>query len=438
MSSASSADTNSHETAHGRRTQVRGVVPTRFFYGWPMMVFASLALALTGPGQTAGISVFVDPLISDLDISRTQLTIAYMVGTLIGATSLPYIGRGIDRFGVRKAMAIIGLVFGVSLVAISFVTGIVGLTAGFVMLRMTGQGALSIAATTVIAAWFIHRRGMVLGIVGAAGAMGITVTPLLANQLISAYGWRTAWQIEGVIILLTVVPMALLLIRNRPADVGQIPDGHEYPNDESRTWVRFTAAEAARTFAFWVIAASVTLSATLSTAVAFHQIGLLTSKGLTPTAAAANFLPQVIATLLAMFLVGALSDRINGKWVIAASMLLLSLGLFWGIFVTPGISAIVFGVLIGVAAGATRVVETAEIPRYFGIEHLGAIRGRITGAAVAGSALGPVLFAVIQEPTNSYTIPLIIAGILPIPVFLAALRFTAPSHPTDSPTSVEA
>lgn len=84
------------------------------------------------------------------------------------------------------------------------------------------------------------------------------------------------------------------------------------------------------------------------------------------------------------------------------------------------------------------MIETAEIPRYFGIEHLGAIRGKVTGAAVAGSALGPVLFAVIQEPTGSYTIPLIIAGLLPIPVFIAALRFTAPAHPTLSPSTVGA
>jgi MFS family permease len=396
------------------------------FYGWPMVAFASFAFAATGPGQTMGLSVFVDPLIADLGISRTNLTIAYMIGTLIGAAALPFIGRGLDRFGVRKAMAVIGLAFGTSLIAISFVQGIFGLTAGFVFLRMTGQGALSIAATTVIAAWFIRRRGMVLGIVGAAGSLGITVTPLVANQLINAFGWRTAWQIEGAFILVTIIPMALLLIRNRPEDIGQLPDGGSVHDEPVAPQVSFTAAQASRTYAFWMIAAAVVLSNMLATAVAFHQIGLLTSRGLTPTEAAANFVPQVIATLAAMFIVGTLTDRIDGKWIIAGTMTLLSAGLVLGVYVVPGLSAVIFGACIGAAAGGARVIETAELPRYFGIRHLGAIRGRVMGATIAGTAIGPVLFALLQSSTQSYTTSLIVSALLPIPVILGALRFRAP------------
>lgn len=399
------------------------------FYGWPMVFFASFAFAATGPGQTMGLSVFVDPLIADLDISRTNLTIAYMIGTLIGAAALPFIGRGLDRFGVRKAMAVIGLAFGTSLIAISFVQGIFGLTAGFVFLRMTGQGALSIAATTVIAAWFIRRRGMVLGIVGAAGSLGITVTPLVANQFINAFGWRTAWQIEGAFILVTIIPMALLLIRNRPEDIGQLPDGGSVHDEPQAPQVSFTAAQASRTYAFWLIAAAVVLSNMLATAVAFHQIGLLTSRGLTPTEAAANFVPQVLATLAAMFIVGTLTDRIDAKWIIAGTMTLLSVGLVLGVYVIPGLSAVIFGVCIGAAAGGARVIETAELPRYFGIQHLGAIRGRVMGATIAGTAVGPVLFALLQSSTQSYTTALVVSALLPLPVIFGALRFRAPVKP---------
>jgi MFS family permease len=402
------------------------------FYGWPMVAFASFALAATGPGQTMGLSVFVDPLITDLGVSRTNLTIAYMVGTLIGASALPFIGRGIDRFGVRKAMAVIGLAFGAALFGISFVQEIVGLTTGFVFLRMTGQGALSMAATTVVAAWFIRRRGVALGVVGAAGSLGITVTPLVANQLITAFGWRTAWQIEGAFILLTIIPMALLLIRNQPADIGQLPDGGDPGGEHDAPQISFTAAEATRTYAFWLIAVSVILSATLATAVAFHQIGLLTDRGLTPTEAAANFLPQVLATLAAMFLVGALTDRIDGKWIISGTMALLSLSLILGVFVTAGWFAIVFGVCLGAAAGGARVIETAELPRYFGIRHLGAIRGRVMGATIAGTAVGPVLFALLQSSTQSYTLPLVLSALLPIPVIAGALRFRAPTKSANS------
>lgn len=391
-----------------------------------MVMFASIALAFTGPGQTVGLSVFVDPLITDLQISRTSLTVAYMIGTLVGATALPSIGRGIDRFGVRKAMALIGLVFGSSLLAISLVSGITGVTLGFVMLRMMGQGALSVAATTVIASWFLRRRGLALGIVGASGAIGITLTPLIANQLIFAFGWRAAWQIQGLAVLVVIVPLAAFLIRNRPADIGQVVDGHNAISEQMPATPSVSAAAALRTSAFWIIAAVTTMSATLSTAVAFHQVGLLTSRGLTPTAAAANFIPQVIATLVAVLAVGALADRLHARWIISSSMVALTAGLFWGLWVSPGWSAIVFGVLIGFSSGVTRIIETVELPKYFGLAHLGAIRGRVTGAAIAGSALGPVGFAFLQETTGNFAWPLFLAGLLPIPLALAALRLKNP------------
>lgn len=398
------------------------VAPRRGFYGWRMVVFASIALALTGPGQTAGLSVFVDPLITDLDITRTQLTTAYMIGTLVGALALPWIGRGMDRFGIRKAMVLIGLVFGGVLLALSLVSNLAGLTAGFVLLRMSGQGALSLAATAVVASWFWQKRGLALGIVGAAGSLGITLTPLVANQLIDAVGWRQAWVIEGVVVLVVIVPMALLAIRNRPSDIGQHTDGVASLHAGEQAGEGSTVREARRTLFFWVMLGAVSLSAALATAVAFHQISILTERGLSPTAAAANFIPQAVATLAAMLLVGALSDRISARWLIAASMVSLSAGVVWAAFVTPGLSAIGFAALIGVSAGATRVLETAEVPRHFGLVNLGAIRGWITGAAVAASALGPVIYSLGQAATGNFSAILLMSAVLPMFVLIASLR----------------
>ena len=399
--------------------------PHRGFYGWRMVVFASVALALTGPGQTAGISVFVDPLITDLAITRTQLTIAYMIGTLVAALALPWIGRGMDVYGVRKAMVLIGLVFGGVLLAMSLVHGFAGLTAGFVLLRMSGQGALALAATTVVASWFWHRRGLALGIVGGAGSLGITLTPLAANALIDAVGWRQAWVIEGMVVLAVIVPMALFAIRNRPADIGQHPDGRESLHIHAREPAGSTVAQARTTLFFWVILAAVSVSAALVTAVGFHQISILGERGLTPALAAANFIPQAIATLTAMLIVGALADRISARWLIAGSMITLSAGLAFAAFVRPGPTALVFATLIGFSGGATRVIETAEVPRYFGLAHLGSIRGWITGAAVAASALGPVAYSLGQSATGTFSAALFGSAVLPIVVLIVALRLPA-------------
>ncbi|MFI6066738.1 MFS transporter [Micromonospora sp. NPDC051227] len=401
--------------------------PTGGFHGWRIVGFAAVALAMTAPGQTVAVSAFVDPLIADLGISRSAISTAYLIGTLTGAAALPAVGRLVDRYGARRCMLVIGVVFGAVLVALSVVSGIVGLTAGFVGIRMAGQGALGLAATTVTAHWFRRRRGFALGVVSAVGAAGISLAPLLLERLIAVHGWRTAWLVEGLAVWAVVIPVAVFGIRNRPEDVGQRVDGGE---GDARFGCGVLAdlshRRALRTPYFWVLAASVATSGMLTTAVAFHQISLLTERGLTAAAAAANFLPQTIAGIAATLLVGALIDRTSPRVVLPAAMVGLTVALVWATRVGPGWSALGFGVAIGAASSAIRTVEAALTPRLFGLGHLGAIRGTVTAVNVGSTAFGPVLFAVGHDITGSYTQALLIGSTLPLAVGVAAILAPLP------------
>ncbi len=137
------------------------------FHGWRVVGLSAVALGATAPGQTAAVSAFIDPMITDLGITRSQMSLAYLTGTLAGAAMMPWVGRAVDRYGVRRTMAAVGLVFGGVLLALATVSSLVGLTAGFVGIRMAGQGALGLAATTVTALWFARRRGFAIGVVSA-------------------------------------------------------------------------------------------------------------------------------------------------------------------------------------------------------------------------------------------------------------------------------
>jgi MFS family permease len=402
--------------------------PHKGFYGWRMVLFASIALALTGPGQTFGVSVFVNPMIEDLGISRTQISTAYLIGTLVGALALPWIGQAIDRFGVRRTMALIGLIFSIMLMSMSLVSGIIGLTAGFIGIRMMGQGALSLVATTAVALWFTRKRGLAMGIVSAAGGMGMTLVPLLGERLIFGLGWRTAWLIEGLVVLVVVVPLAIFAIRNRPSDMGQHVDGDPAPSAATDEVWGVTRREALRTGFFWLVTAAVATTSLLTTAVVFHQIDLLGSRGLTPTEAAGNFVPQTIATVIATLGIGALADRISPRAVLVASMSMMAGGLTLGAFAAPGFLAISFGMLIGASGGSIRVVEATELPRYFGTLHIGAIRGVVTSVAIAGAAVGPVLFSIFHDVTGDYSAVLLSCLIIPIAVIVGALVIRLPRH----------
>jgi len=399
------------------------------FYGWHMVGFSALALAATGPGQTVGISLFIDPLIEELGVSRSAIATAYLLGTLAGAIALPWIGRALDRYGVRRTMAVIGFVFGAVLIALSFVSSIVGLTAGFVGVRMAGQGALGLTATTAIALWFDRRRGTAVGIVSAIGAVGISATPLLIEGVIGQHGWRAAWAIEGVAVWLIVIPLALFAMRDKPAQLGQRADGVPLPPEgtEHPIEVGLTRGEVVRHPYFWLLASAVAVSGMLGTAVAFHQISLLTARGLTVTQAAANFIPQTLAGLVATLATGYFIDKFAPRWMTAGSMLVLVAALLCGPIVQPGFSAVLFGVLLGASGNMIRTVEAATLPHYFGTRHLGAIRGVVSSIAVGGTAAGPLAFAAVYDRVGSYSPVMVVSAAVPLAIAVWALVAREPT-----------
>jgi MFS family permease len=390
-------------------------------------------VAATAPGQTAAVSVFIDPMITDLEISRSAISTAYLIGTLTGAVAMPFVGRMLDRYGVRRVMVGIGIVFSAALCSLAAVSSIVGLTAGFVVIRMAGQGALGLAATTAVALWFDRRRGTAVGLVSAIGASAISLAPILLEGLVAEWGWRRTWLVEGIAIAVLVVPVALLAMRNRPADLGQQPDGKAVnqtapPRD---IW-GVTRRVALRTPFFWVVTGGIAATGLLSTAINFHQISLLTARGLSTVEAAANFLPQTVANLLGTLLTGMLADRIRSQWLIAASMSCLLAALLLGTVVLPGVLAIVFGLLLGTAGGSIRALEAATFPRHFGTRHIGSIRGMVTSVSVGSTAFGPLLFATLHQATGSYTPALLVAVPIPVAVAIAALVIRPP-HPQHEP-----
>ncbi|MGI9595479.1 MAG: hypothetical protein ACR2QK_04930, partial [Acidimicrobiales bacterium] len=120
------------------------------FHGWRILTVAIATTILTGPGQTIGVAVFIDPMVSSLGVSRSAVSSAYLIGTLTGASAMPFFGRFVDRQGVRLAQTLVGLAFGLALVNMAGVRNIVWLAIGFGGIRMMGQGALSMIPSVAV------------------------------------------------------------------------------------------------------------------------------------------------------------------------------------------------------------------------------------------------------------------------------------------------
>jgi len=389
---------------------------------WLFIVLAGgVFAALTAPGQTAGLSPFTDPLIAELGIGRTDISFSYLIATLAGASAMPLVGRALDRYGARLAILVIGLILGAVLIAVSFVTDILGLTFSYVGLRMSGQGALTLASTTLVARLVIHRSGLALGISGAMGAAGISLAPVGIERLIAATDIATAFRIEAAVVVAIIVPLALLLPKDRPqthTDTGTliIPDVE----------AGYTQSQAVRTWMFWAFTMAGFTVGMMVTGLAFHLISILGAQGLSSFEAASNFIPQTIAALLLTLGFGAIVDHTDPRVGLVVAMLSMGGAMVLLPFVSPGLSGIVFGLLLGSAQGALRGVEAAGFVRYFGRAHIGGIRGISTAVGLASTSLGPLYFALGLEWTGSYLAPSLWGALLPVGVIVLAVLAPVP------------
>ncbi len=409
------------------------------FLGWRMLAWCTLAMGLTAPGQTIGVAVFIDHFVTDLSLSRSQVSAAYLVGTVLGALSMPAAGRLIDKHGVRWTMAAVGLGFGAALIATGAVQGLVTLAIAFVGIRMLGQGALGLVGQTGVTLWFERRRGFAMAVAITASSGLMALAPLAFTFLIAGVGWRAAWVVIGVAVWATVLPIALFAIVNRPEDVGQLPDGDPLPPPDATAPAGrddWTAAEAVRTPAFWSVNLISILTAAFVTGATFHHVAIMGDRGLSETQAAAVFVPQVAGAIIAGFAFGWMGDKVPARVLVPVTGGLLATGLALASVVTPGPLALLYGLLLGINMGAIRSVAAVALPRWFGVAHIGAIRGIETGIAVAASATGPLVVALGSQWLGGYGPILMICAFVAAAAALTTLAI--PDPPRSPPVLAQA
>jgi MFS family permease len=323
------------------------------FYGWRIVGLASLVGVLTGPGQSIGVSVFRQHLSDGLNLSDSAIATAYLVGTLLSSTFQPRIGRWVDQVGVRRASTVFGIAFALALAHMSMVRGVVWLAVGFFGIRLLGQGALSLTSTVAVMHWFDRRRGFALGLKMTLTMGGISIVPILLAVAIEAWGWRIAWLVASAVIALTAIPVSWFGYVNRPADLGQLPDGEppirvDQPGPAQPSVTRSTAL---RTTAFWAIAAVTATNSLLGTGLLFHQTNLLGEIGYTNSQAAAMFLPQAVGAVIGGLAFGSLADRAARSILPMVVMLFLASTMLLGGTSTAFPAVLLYSVVLGLTMG---------------------------------------------------------------------------------------
>jgi MFS family permease len=408
-----------------------------FFYGWIILPAAALATFVSGPGQTFSVSLFVDPLIDEFGWSRTAISGLYTAGSLTAASSMLGIGWLLDRFGARIVLTGVGIMLGLAALWMSEVSNQIGVYAGFSALRMFGQGSLGLVPSSLVALWFVRKRGRATAIAGLGMVASQAIFPPLIHTLNTQIGWRQTWVVLGIIVWVVLIPVAVVFVRRTPESVGLVPDGAPAPQviaaddtpvtQGANDW---TLREALRTRTFWLVFVAAGSQSLVSTALIFHQVAVLDSRGLSAGVSAAVLSVMGPVSLAGAMAGGFLSDRFPNRLLLLGGQAILGVGMLLALVMTETWQALIYGGIIGFSSGSVITVAAVIWPNYFGRKHLGSIRGAATMAMVAGAALGPLPFALTFDLTESYRSVVVIFMVFPALSVVAALFATPPKRKT--------
>lgn len=425
----------------GRRPFDPGRTP--FYYGWVVLVVGTVGMLASFPGQTAGVSVFTEPLSEATGLTRLQLAMAYLFGTTTSGLFLPLGGRWIDIVGTRVVAFGATLGLAATITGLSFVgpmgevTGLIVMTIGFGFLRFCGQGLLTLSSRTMISQWFDRRRGLVSSASSAAFAFVFSLTPALLFALVSLSGFRWAWRQLAIGLVLGLGVMILVFYRNRPEDCGLLIDGDgQLPEGTSATFPAddpaYSRAQALRDARFWIVTLPIFSMSVVGTALTFHIVDLGVEVGMDESSIVRIFVPIALISIPITLVSGWLADTVPIIGLaVAMGILQIAMYLTVGEMGDPLLRLVAIASW-GSSSGLRAALMAAALPRMFGRTNLGAIAGAQMSALVIGSAIGPFFFAWIQAAAGSYQRALVLSLVGPASGLVLAIVYLLGRTQNDS------
>ncbi|WPZ32732.1 MFS transporter [Thalassobaculum sp. OXR-137] len=386
-----------------------------FFYGWVVLgVVCCVSFARQGPA-VATLSIFVDPMTSELGWSRTAISAAVSVGGLLAAVVSPGLGPLVDRHGARSLLAWAVAITGICCIALAGIETLVAFYLLFCVARMNFAGPFDLGIYGAINNWFVRLRPIATSISTLWLMIGLTSMPLIAHAAMTLGGdWRWGWIAVGTTVLVVGFLPTVLLLARRPEDVGQEPDGGVAERVGATGSggaaavppPSFTRAEAMREPAFWLLLLFTFLAYPVQAGVSLHQAPHLVERGLDPTTAAFVVSTFSATSGLVGFLIGPLVRPLGTRVVLFAVGGFLAAGSWLMTAVDGPAIAFLASALFGCGIGGLLTVPPIAWADTFGRHSFGAIRGVALSVQVTGQAVGPVLSGALRDWTGSYQVSL--------------------------------
>lgn len=382
-------------------------IPKPFFFGWWQVLVALLVQAVATGTIAYSYSVIVVPLSGEFESTRMTLMLGMTAMTLAGGLLSPWLGASIDRYSLKRMMLMAAVSLGLGFFALSFINGIwqMPLIYGiFMSVSSVILGPLS--ASTLLARWFSKRRGLAMGLAAMGTSIGGFLFPPLLQFFIDSFEWRVAFRLLAGVILLVLVPLISLLATDWPAQRQLFADGDEAPPAQAsgaNAAPRYDSVYAiTRERNFWAIAVVMGILFSTYTMLLSNLAPFAIGSGASTEQAASLISIIAVMGLIGKLLFGTIADRIDLRFGLAGSCILLALGLLCYLGHDNFQLLIAGSVLAGLAAGGMLPVWGALMAQAFGVTNYGRVMGLMSPVIMPFNVLSPPLAGAIFDRTGSY------------------------------------
>lgn len=424
----------------GQRVRARAA---GIYFGWWIVAGAGLIQVLQSGLLMQAYGVYVPLLRDEFGWSATALAVAFSLLRVESGLLGPLQGWMLDRWGPRTVIGIGMVILGLGFMAFSQINSLATFYAVFLFMAIGASMGGFMSLTTTVVNWFERRRAQALSFTQIGSSMGGMTVPLVAFAMVEL-GWRTTAFASGVIVLVIGFPLSRIM-RHTPEQYGYLPDGISYEQKADRDALRirasgsggieesldFTARQALRTRAFWLLGIGHALAVVVVSAVTVYLVVHL-NEGLGFSLGRAASIVALLTAITAVgqVLGGFLGDRFSKRLICTIAMFGHAFGLLALAYANSMFWVVVFTTSHGLAWGLRGPLLHAIRADYFGRASFGQITGFSSMIIMSGTIAGPIIAGLMADHFGNYKYGFTVLALMAALGSIFIILSTRPTHPS--------
>jgi len=413
----------------------------RIFYGWWIVLACAGVQWLAAMTWMHSYGAYTLHLQEEFGWSMSILSLAYALTRLESGLLGPLQGWLVDRYGPRLILIIGTIIFGIGFFVFSQVQSIASYFVAFILIALGSSLGGFATLMVAIVSWFDQHRAKAIAWSQFGFSIGGLCVPLVVLGL-EFFGWRTMALYSGIAVLAMGLPM-VVLIRHRPEDYGEVPDGivSDHKTEEAGTnkagfapQISLSWRQAVREPSFWLISIGHGLSLLTVSSMLAHLIPHLTNGlGYTPVQAGLAFALMTGIQMGGLLLGGILGDRYEKSFICVLCMAGHCIGLLMVTYATSSIWILGFALFHGFAWGIRGPLMVALRADYFGPKSFGTIMGISSLVVMIGMTIGPIVCGVLYDLYGNYELAFTIMALCSLAGSLCFWFAKPPNLVTENP-----